>query len=186
MKGGTRLRRLREAVDKEKPVDAIHGAAVKVLYDLGGNCPRYLACAVEGSSQSAYRGNPDFFVGDLRQMSDWLAASYEEGWAARWVVDLDTNDRLDWGTHVQLQTDPTAPFFIETAALRAAANEVLVAYVDRLRKAAADGRLHEEFSPRAPLEVVAEVVNRALGRRPDELPRTRFFIGYGRRRRWSP
>jgi hypothetical protein len=97
-----RLRRLRAAIDNERPVDGIHNADVARLYDEGDKCPRYLGCTSEGHWDSSYRDNPDFFAGAAEDVASWLAASYEEGWAARWVLDLDTGEQVEWTTTVSL------------------------------------------------------------------------------------
>lgn len=97
-----RLRRLRVAIDNEGPVDGIHNPDVAGLYSEGGPCPRYLGCASEGHWDSSYRDNPDFYAGEPNDLSEWLAASYEEGWAGRWVLDLETGDHVGWTTSVKL------------------------------------------------------------------------------------
>lgn len=102
------LRRLRAAIDEESPVDEIHDPKVESLYRQGGECPRYLACTSEGHWDSAFRSNPDFQVGDAEHVARWLAASYEEGWAGRWVLDLDTGEQLGWTIKVNL-TDGISP-----------------------------------------------------------------------------
>lgn len=177
MSNETRLERLRKAVDEETPVDGIHNTEVKELYEQGGCCPRYLGCTSEGSGESSYRDNPDFFSGDAKGMRDWLAGSYEEGWAANWVLDLERGEGVCWQTFVQMPRETRMPFVIATLALTGAANDVLVEYLDRLKKAEKKDRLDHEIGVRAPVDVAAEIVNRALGRGPDELAKTKSLIG---------
>jgi hypothetical protein len=97
-----RLCRLRAAIDKENPVDAIHNPVVAGFYSEGGECPRFLGCTSEGHWDSAYRTNPDFFVGPAEKLINWLADSYEEGWAGRWVLDLESGEHIGWKTSVEL------------------------------------------------------------------------------------
>jgi hypothetical protein len=35
-------------------------------------------------------------------MGDWLADSFGEGWAANWVIDLDTGKGVNWELKVSL------------------------------------------------------------------------------------
>lgn len=104
-----RLRKLVEAVNKESPCDGIHGGEVEELYELGTDVqelgatdevsvPRYLGCASEGHFNSTYRSNPNFHVADAAALEEWLAGQYVEGWAARWVIDLDAGEALSWRT----------------------------------------------------------------------------------------
>ncbi len=175
MNNESRLKALRIAIDDEAPVDGIHSDAVRELYENGGECPRYLGCTSEGSEESTYRDNPDFFAGDLEEMGQWLALSYGEGWAANWVCDLDDpkapscRSRLDWKVFVQVPGESRTPFVLSTLALLGAANDVLV----ERRNSVALPEL---------VEVVAEVVNRSLGRAPEEVERTKVLIGAKRPR----
>jgi hypothetical protein len=106
-KNNARLRRLRAAIDEESPVDGIHNPDVDRLYSDGGRCPRLLGCTSEGHWDSSYRGNPDFFAGNADEVADWLRGSYEEGWAGRWVRDLDTGDAIAWtvAIHFEVRAD---------------------------------------------------------------------------------
>ena len=180
-----RLKALRALIDEEGPVDGIHNEDIAKLYECGGSCPRYLGCTSEGSSESTYRHNPDFFAGEPREMGEWLAASYVEGWAANWVADLDDprapswRARLDWSVLVAVRADSAIPQMVDTLALTGAANDALVAYVERLRRADARGRLREEIGVGVPVELAVEIVNRALGRGPDEIESTRRLVGLG-------
>jgi hypothetical protein len=101
-----RLRRLRKAIDDENPVDGIHNPEVASLYAEGGECPRILGCASEGHWDSGYRDNPDFLAGDSEDIADWLASCYGEGWAGRWVLDLDVGEHVGWTTTVALDGGP--------------------------------------------------------------------------------
>ena len=110
-----RLRRLRAAIAEQPTVDGIHNADVRQLFERGGKCSRYLGCASEGSEQCSYRDNPDFFAGEAREVADWLARSYTEGWAGRWVLDLDQGTSMAWEVDVrlavqesELKADPAA------------------------------------------------------------------------------
>ena len=100
-----RLRRLRTAIEEDRPIDGIHNPRVADLNENDGECPRYLACSSEGHCDSSFRDNPDFFSGEAAEVSKWLAASYEEGWAGRWVLDLDTGEQIGWKTTVDLGVD---------------------------------------------------------------------------------
>lgn len=163
-----RLLRLRKAIDKADPVDGIHNEEVRDLFENGGECPRYLGCTSEGSEESSYRDNPDFFVADSqRDVGKWLAGSYCEGWAARWVLDLATGEGLDWAVYVQTPTRTRMPFVIDTLALTGAANDVLI------ERKQSDALVEL-------VDAVAEVVNRALGREPGLLDRTKVLIGVKR------
>ncbi len=165
-----RLRILRALIDEEGPVDGIHNDEVRELYRKGGPCPRYLGCTSEGTGESTYRDNPDFFAGERSQMARWLASSFAEGWAANWVCDLDHprapggGAQIDWTVSVELPAISTTPLVLDSAKLILAANEVLV---------------EREASPaRAELAAaVTEVVNRSLGRAPSERCRTEELIG---------
>lgn len=170
MSNATRLRILRALIDDEGPVDGIHNDDVRGLYGKGGSCPRYLACTSEGTGESTYRDNPDFFAGERSQVARWLASSFDEGWAANWVCDLDHpgapgwRAQLDWTVSVELPATSTTPLVLDSKTLLLAANEVLV---------------EREASPaRAELaDAVTEVVNRSLGRAPSERRRTEELIG---------
>lgn len=170
MSNARRLRILRTLIDEEGPVDGIHNDEVRVLYGRDGACPRYLGCTSEGSGESTYRDNPDFFAGELSEVAQWLGSSFVEGWAANWVCDLDHphaprwEARLDWHVLVQLPANSTTPLVLDSAKLILAANEVLVEC---------------EASPaRAELaEVVTDLVNRSFGRAPSERLRTEELIG---------
>ena len=109
-----RVARLVEAIDKERPSEGLHGGAVETLYNFGTqnpsrdqmpDAPRFLGCASEGHSQSPYRSNPTFTVGNPDEVEAWLARNYVEGWAALWVLDLDTGEMLSWSTTCQLDQD---------------------------------------------------------------------------------
>ena len=164
MSNETRLRALRKRIDDEAPADGIHNEDVRRLYRSGGPCPRFLGCTSEGSGESSYRQNPDFFAGELRELGAWLASSYEEGWAANWVLDLQEGTEQAWKTYVQVPAESRVPFVLDSLALLSAANEVLV----------------ERKGSDAVLELVgavAEVINRAFGRAPEELQKTKELIG---------
>jgi len=100
---------LRAAIDDEGPVDGIHNKRVRQLYESDGECPRYLGCTSEGSAGSTHRDNPDFLVGDLKKIAPWLAASYEEGWAANWVCDLDHPEAPGWRAHLDWKVSVQVP-----------------------------------------------------------------------------
>jgi hypothetical protein len=109
-----RVARLVEAIDSERPAEGLHGGEVETLYNLGTqkppseqipDTPRYLACASEGNCQSPYRSNPTFIVGNPDQVEAWLAKNYVEGWAAHWVLDLDTGEELSWSTTCKFDQD---------------------------------------------------------------------------------
>jgi hypothetical protein len=165
-----RLRSLRALIEQERPVDGIHNEDVRELFVGGGSCPRYLGCTSEGTAESTYRKNPDFFAGDLVEVARWLSSSFDEGWAANWVCDLDHPGApgdaalLGWSVFVQLPAKTTTPTVLDSKDLLLAANQVLV-----------EGR----ESPASPevVEAVTEVVNRSLGRSPSERRRTRELIG---------
>lgn len=138
-----RLRRLRELIDEESPIDGIHNPHVLELFgaaerecicaeqDTEGHadgcpmaeplpeCPRFLACTSEGSGESSYRDNPDYFAGDRDEVGEWIAGSYGEGWACNWVVDLDTGQGVSWTTRAQLvdesSTGDTSVHVVEVA-----------------------------------------------------------------------
>lgn len=108
-----RLRRLRELIDGEEPIDGIHNPDVARLHDAAGKaagrplgelpeCPQFLACTSEGSGESSYRDNPDFFAGDAEEVGEWAAGSFNEGWALNWVIDLDSGQAVNWQTSVLL------------------------------------------------------------------------------------
>ena len=170
MSNESRLKVLRAAIEDEGPVDGIHNDEVRELYEGGGECPRYLGCTSEGSGESTYRDNPDFFAGDLHEVAAWLGSSYEEGWAANWVFDLDDarapswRAQLDWAVFVQLPAGSTTPTVLDSRALLDAAGEVLI------ERKGAEG--HRELT-----DALADVVNRSLGREPGELEQTRELIG---------
>jgi hypothetical protein len=165
-----RLEILRALIDEEGPVDGIHNDEVRELHGKGGSCPRFLGCTSEGTGESTYRDNPDFFVGERSEMAGWLASSFAEGWAANWVCDLDHprapggEAQIDWTVWVELPATSTTPLVLDSAKLILAANEVLV---------------EREASPaRSELaEAVTEVINRSLGRAPSERRRTEELIG---------
>jgi hypothetical protein len=165
-----RLCALRALIEQEHPVDGIHNEDVHELFVGGGSCPRYLACTSEGTAESTYRTNPDFFGGGLPEVARWLASSFDEGWAANWVCDLDHPGapgdaaQLNWTVFVQLPASTTTPTVLDSKDLLLAANEVLV---ERQK----NPRSHEL------VEAVTEVVNRSLGRSPAERHRTRELIG---------
>jgi hypothetical protein len=111
-----RLRKLVAAIDNEAPRDGVPNAEVMRLYALGKDggelaatgelqLPRYLACASEGHWDSAFRNNPEFGLADAEEIEAWLARQYLEGWAGRWVVDLDTGKRLSWSTACEFDQD---------------------------------------------------------------------------------
>jgi hypothetical protein len=168
-----RLRILRALIDEEGPVDGIHNNEVRELYGKGGTCPRYLGCTSEGTGESTYRDNPDFFAGERKEMAGWLASSFAEGWAANWVCDLDHpraprwEARLDWQVLVQLPATSRTPMVLDSLALLGAANEVLV----ERRTSPALVEL---------VDAIADVVNRSLGRVPSERERTKELIGISR------
>jgi len=165
-----RLQILRALIDEEGPVDGIHNDEVRELHGKGGSCPRFLGCTSEGTGESTYRDNPDFFAGERREMAGWLASSFAEGWAANWVCDLDhprapgDGAQIDWTVWVELPATSTTPLVLDSAKLILAANEVLV---EREASPA-----HSELA-----EAVTEVVNRSLGRAPSERHRTEELIG---------
>jgi hypothetical protein len=159
-----RLRRLREAIEGEQPIDGIHNPDVERLYEAGGACPRFLGCTSEGTGESSYRDNPDFFAGDAKEIGVWLASSYEEGWAANWVLDLQTGTTPRWRTFVQMPAGSRTPFVLDSLALIGAANEVLV------ERKQSDAVIEL-------VDAVTEVVNRSFRRRPEELERTKELIG---------
>jgi hypothetical protein len=165
-----RLRVLRSLIDDEGPVDGIHNDDVLGLYGKGGSCPRYLACTSEGTGESTYRDNPDFFAGELSEVAGWLGSNFAEGWAANWVCDLDHprapggEAQLDWTVLVQLPASSTMPMVLDSKDLLLAANEVLV----ERRESPARGEL---------AEAVTDLVNRSLGRAPSERRRTEELIG---------
>jgi len=108
----SRLDRLRELVADEinRPhtdaaaelSDVLHNDDVLALYVDGGDVPQILACTSEGSGESSYRDNPDFFAGTRDEVGEWLAGSYNEGWAANWIIDLDSGQAVNWQTSVLL------------------------------------------------------------------------------------
>lgn len=109
-----RLARLVEAIGKENSQDQIHGSDAAELYELGAepdegvavpDIPRYLGCTSEGHWESTYRDNPDFHVGTAKEVEDWLASGYVEGWAGRWVIDLETGDELSWSTDCKFEQE---------------------------------------------------------------------------------
>jgi hypothetical protein len=165
-----RLRVLRALIEEERPVDGIHNEDIRELFVGGGSCPRYLGCTSEGTAESTYRKNPDFFAGDLVELASWLSSSFDEGWAANWVCDLDHPDApgdaalLDWTVLVQLPAKTTTPTVLDTKGLLLAANEVVAERRDTIAVAEV-------------VEAVTEVVNRSLGRSPAERRRTRELIG---------
>lgn len=170
MSNARRLRVLRALIESESPVDGIHNEDVRELYVGGGRCPRFLGCTSEGTGESTYRDNPDFFAGERREMAGWLASSFAEGWAANWVCDLEhprapgDGAQIDWTVSVELPATSTTPLVLDSAKLILAANEVLVE--------------HEASPARAELvEAVTDVVNRSLGRAPSERRRTEELIG---------
>lgn len=164
-----RLRVLRAMIDEEGPIDGIHNEDVRELVVRGGLCPRYLGCTSEGTGESTYRDNPDFFAGDLPEMARWLASSFAEGWAANWVCDLDHprapggEAQLDWTVFVQLPAVTTTPTVLDSTDLLRAANEVLV-------------ELTADPSAAEIIGAVTEVVNRSLGRTPAQRCATRNLI----------
>lgn len=170
MSNARRLGALRALIEEERPVDGIHNEDVRELFVGGGKCPRYLGCTSEGTAESTYRHNPDFRVGDLTEMAQWLGSSFDEGWAANWVCDLDHPDapgdaaRLAWSVFVQLPAKTTTPTVLDSKDVVLAANQVLV---------------EQRGSPACTevVEAVTEVVNRSLGRTPAERGRTRDLIG---------
>lgn len=170
MSNARRLRTLRALIEEERPVDGIHNEVVRELFVGGGSCPRYLGCTSEGTAESTYRKNPDFLAGDLAEVASWLASSFDEGWAANWVCDLDhpgapgDRARLEWTVLVQLPSKTTTPMVLDSKGLLLAANEVLAE-----RRATIAGA--------EVVEAVTEVVNRSLGRSPAERRRTRELIG---------
>jgi hypothetical protein len=165
-----RLRILRALIDEEGPVDGIHNDEVRELYGKGGTCPRYQGCTSEGTGESTYRDNPDFFAGERREMAGWLASSFAEGWAANWVCDLEDprapgdGVQIDWTVWVELPAISTTPLVLDSAKLILAANEILV---------------EREASPvRFELaEAVTDLVNRSLGRASSERRRIEELIG---------
>jgi hypothetical protein len=165
-----RLRALRALIEQERPVDGIHNEDVRELFVVGGHCPRFLGCTSEGTAESTYRKNPDFFAGDLVEVASWLSSSFDEGWAANWVCDLDHPGApgdaamLEWTVFVQLPAKTTTPTVLNSRDLLLAANEVLI---------------EQRESPASPevVEAVTEVVNRSLGRSLAERHRTRELIG---------
>jgi hypothetical protein len=165
-----RLRALRALIEEEGPVEGIHNEDVRKLYMGGGRCPRYLGCTSEGTGESTYRDNPDFFAGDLREVAQWLGSNFAEGWAANWVCDLDHpcapggEAQLNWSVFVQLPAATTTPTVLDSKELLLAANQVLA---------------ERRESPAAAevVEAVTEVVNRSFGRSPAEQARTRELIG---------
>ncbi|HWC48511.1 MAG TPA: hypothetical protein VG448_06495 [Solirubrobacterales bacterium] len=170
MSNAKRLRALRVLIEQERPVDGTHNEDVRELFVAGGSCPRYLVCTSEGTAESTYRKNPDFLAGDLTEVARWLASSFDEGWAANWVCDLDHPGApgdvalLEWTVFVQLPARTTTPTVIDSKDLLLAANQVLVEGPE---------------SPATPevVEALTEVVNRSLGRAPGERHRTRELIG---------
>jgi hypothetical protein len=108
----TRLDRLRELVadeinrphtdDAAELSDVLHNDDVLSLYVDGGDVPQFLACTSEGSGESTYRDNPDFFAGTWEEVGEWLAGSYNEGWACNWINDLETGSAVNWQTTVSL------------------------------------------------------------------------------------
>jgi hypothetical protein len=169
MSNERRLRALRALIEEERPVDGIHNEDVRELFVGGGKCPRYLGCTSEGTAESTYRHNPDFFAGELPEVAQWLGSSFDEGWAANWVCDLDHPGApgeaalLDWSVFVQLPAKTTTPTVLDSKDLLLAANQVLF-----------DGR--ESPASLEVIEAVTEVVNRSLGRSPGERRRTRELI----------
>lgn len=170
MSNTKRLHALRALIEREHPVDGIHNEDVRELFVGGGSCPRFVACTSEGTAESTYRKNPDFFAGDLPEVAGWLASSFDEGWAANWVCDLDHPGapgdaaQLNWTVFVQLPASTTTPTVLNSKDLLLAANKVLV---------------ERQKSPRSLelVEAITEVVNRSLGRSPAERRRTRELIG---------
>ncbi len=72
---------------------------------------------------------------------------------------------------------------LNTLALTGAANDVLIEYRDRLQKAEDAGRLKAEVRDvcfDVPT-MIAEIVNRAMGRDPAQLPRTEKLLGINRK-----
>lgn len=113
-KNRKRLARLVEAIDKESPAEGLHGDDVEELYELATksdlgeptpDVPRYLGCASEGHWESAFRSNPDFTIGTAEELEAWLAGNYREGWAGRWVVDLETGQELSWNTSCEFDQE---------------------------------------------------------------------------------
>ncbi|MBS1860446.1 MAG: hypothetical protein JSS68_01920 [Actinobacteria bacterium] len=104
-----RLENLKAAIDREDPADDVHDPDVRELRELAGDevafeagetveIGRYLGCASEGHWESSFRQNPDFHVGTAEEVERWLADNYVEGWAGRWVIDLDDGTELSWTT----------------------------------------------------------------------------------------
>lgn len=121
-----RLRRLRELIDDESPSDGIHNPEVAELFDAAGEecicaeqdtpghaagcplgelpeCPQFLACTSEGSGESSYRDNPDFFAGTAEEVGEWAAGSFNEGWALNWIVDLESGKGAHWKVSVAVE-----------------------------------------------------------------------------------
>ena len=73
-----------------------------VLEDAEPICPRFLASTTEGSAESTYRDNPTFHVGSAGEVGQCLAASYEEGWACNWIIDLGSGQNVMWETRCRL------------------------------------------------------------------------------------
>lgn len=104
-----RLRRLRELIDDENPIDGIHNADVAELHSAAceppehveARCPRYLACTSEGAGESSYRDNPDYYAAEtLKEIGEWAAGSFNEGWALNWIADLDGEQYIAWDVQV--------------------------------------------------------------------------------------
>lgn len=68
-------------------------------------CPQFLACTSEGSGESSYRDNPDFFAGTAEEVGEWAAGSFNEGWALNWIVDLESGKGAHWKVSVAVEED---------------------------------------------------------------------------------